>query len=60
VHLKKNKKITSNNSKYDRWKREKNERDGSPTTNTNMDKTLNDDLSGRKDIFHIFAHKMTL
>lgn len=58
--ISKNEKITSNKGKTDRKKREKNERDRATATNTNMDKTVNDDLSGRKDIFRVFAHKRAL
>lgn len=38
----------------------KNERDRATATNTNMDKTVNDDLSGRKDVFCVLAHKRAL
>lgn len=33
---------------------------GAKTTNTNMDKTVNDDLSGRKDIFRVFTYRRVL
>ncbi len=47
--ISKNEKIICNKGETDRKKREKNERDRATATKTNMDKTVNDDLSGRKD-----------